>query len=126
MRSSVDLDDCFETVFYCRSTSGGAAYRHSNAERKSLSWTFAKILWPGDLDVSRKEDVLSPFGLLEPLVIQGDPYHLFPSLEDPSLDNDPFALNVFVGFNVHLANDCLPFYESRLVKNDPDFALWRY
>ncbi len=126
MRSSVDLHHGFETVFYRGSASSSSAYWHSNAERKCLGWTLAEILWPSDLDVSRKENVLSTFGLLESLVVQSDPDHLFPGLEDPSFDNDSFALNVFVGFNVHLANNWFTLYKGRFVKTDPDFTLWRY
>jgi hypothetical protein len=126
VRPSVDLQHRFQTVLHRGSPSCGAAYWHSNAERKSLSRTFAEILGPSDLDISRIEDVLSTFRLLESLIIQSDPNHFLPGLEDPGLYNDPFALNVLVGFNIYFANNCFTLCKSRLVETDPDFTLWRY
>ncbi len=69
-----DLDHSLETVLNRPSSSCWATGRHSDAERECLGWTTPKVVGPGDLDVSREENVLPALMLLNPRIVDGDPY----------------------------------------------------
>src|SRR5712692_7547813 len=90
IRPAFDLDNGFETVFYRRTASRRSAGRNTYAERKSLSWTTAKVIRSCHLDVSGEQDVLSALSLLNPLIVRKRyPDHLFVIFKHPSLNSDP-------------------------------------
>jgi hypothetical protein len=90
IRPAFDLDNGFETVFYRRTASSRSAGRNAYAERKSLSWTTAKVIRTCHLDVSGEKDVLSALSLLNPLIVRKRyPDHLFVIFKHPSLNSNP-------------------------------------
>src|SRR3989442_1410052 len=76
VRPALDLDHSLETILNRPSSFCWATGRHSDAERECLGWTTPKIVGPGDLDVSREENVLPALMLLNPRIVDGDPYEL--------------------------------------------------
>src|SRR3989454_5733205 len=66
--AAFDLDNSLDAVLHCSPAPSRSAWRNTYAERKSLSWTGAKVIWPRHLDVSREQDVLSALSFLNPLI----------------------------------------------------------
>ena len=62
--AAFDLDNGLNAVLHCSPTPSRSAGRNTYAERKGLSWTAAKVIRPGHLDVSREQDVLSALSFL--------------------------------------------------------------
>jgi hypothetical protein len=63
--------------------------------------------------------------LLDSGVADRDPDGFLIGFEYPCLEFDAVRLDIFMGFNIHLSHDSLPFLEGLLIEGYPDFALWR-
>src|SRR2546422_1254965 len=126
IRAAFDLDNSLDAVLNCSSTPSRSAGRNTYAEGKSLSWTAAKVVGSGHLDVSREQDVLSALSFLNPLIVgKRHPDHLFVILKHPSFHSNPQRLDVFLSLHVDFANDAFSLNKCRLVKTNPDFTLGR-
>src|SRR3989442_4772706 len=121
--AAFDLDNSLDAVLHCSPAPSRSAWRNTYAERKSLSWTGAKGIWPRHLDVSREQDVLSALSFLNPLIVgKRYPDHLFVILKHPSFHSNPQRLDVFLSLHVDFANDAFSLNKCRLVKANPDLA----
>jgi hypothetical protein len=126
IRAAFDLDDSLDAVLHCSPAPSRPAGRNTYAKRKSLSWTAAKVVRSRHLDVSREQDVLSALSFLNPLIVgKRYPDHLFVILKHPSFHSNPQRLNVFLSLHVDFPNDAFSLNKCRLVKANPDLALWR-
>jgi len=126
IRTAFDLDNSLDAVLHCSPAPSRPAGRNTYTERKSLSRTAAKIVWPGHLDVSREQDVLSALSFLNSLIVgKRHPDHLFVIFKHPSLYSNPQRLNVFLSLHVDFPKDAFSLNKCRLVKTNPDFALRR-
>ncbi len=124
--AAFDLDNTLDAVLYCSPAPSRSAGRNAYAERKSLSWTAAKVVGSGHLDVSREQDVLSALSFLNPLIVgKRYPDHLFVILKHPSFHSNPQRLDVFLSLHVDFANDAFSLNKCRLVKTNPDLTLRR-
>src|SRR5207245_8956158 len=87
--AAFDLDNSLDAVLHCSPSPSRPAGRNTYTERKSLSWTAAKVVRPSDLDVSCEQDVLSVLSLLNLLIVgKRYPDHLFVIVKHPSFHSN--------------------------------------
>ncbi len=64
--------------------------------------------------------------LLNPLVVHYNPFHFLIVLGRTGFDANTQALNILVGFDVHLADDWFSFGKRGLVEANPHFGFQGY
>ena len=77
------------------------------------------------MNITLIEVIGSTLVFLDPLVVrERDPDHLVPAFNDPCFHLHSFGLDVLFSLDVYLAHNRLSFLKGRLVKTDPNLALW--
>jgi hypothetical protein len=120
------LDNSFQTVFYRGASPRCAAWRNTNAKRKSLSWPFSKVRGSRYLNVLRVENVFDTVHLLDTCIVDGDPDRLLISFEYSRFQFDSLSLDVLVSLNIHLSDYGFACLKSRLIESYPDLAFRWY
>jgi hypothetical protein len=90
-----------------------------------LSRPLSEVRRTNDYDITLIEIIGPTLVLLDALVVrERDPDHLVPAFNDPCLHLHSFGLDVLFRFDVYLAHNGLSLLKGRLVKTDPNLALW--
>jgi hypothetical protein len=121
----MSLKDCLQYVLDRGPAPCWSTRRNAYAEGECLSRALSEVGRSNDYNITLIEIVGAALVLLDPLVVrEGDPDHLVPAFNDPRLYLHTFGLDVLFRFDVYFADNWLSFLEGRLVKTDPNLALW--